>query len=77
MEKDGTFEVLPKKEVVGLQKEYNKLNKVLAGIREMHKLPSAIFIVDPFKEEIAIKVLHYCKILLSLHCPFRDFVLIS
>ena len=55
MEKDGTFEVLPKKEVVGLQKEYNKLNKVLAGIREMHKLPSAIFIVDPFKEEIAIK----------------------
>lgn len=55
MEKDGTFEVLPKKEVIGLQKEYDKLNTLLAGIRDMHKLPAAMFIVDPSKEEIAIK----------------------
>ena len=55
METDGTFEVLPKKEVIGLKKEYDKLNKVLCGIREMNKLPQAIYIVDPSKEEIAIK----------------------
>ncbi|HHU54390.1 MAG TPA: 30S ribosomal protein S2 [Mollicutes bacterium] len=55
MEKNGTFELLPKKEVVGLQKEYEKLNKVLGGIRDMHKLPAAMFVVDPSKEEIAIR----------------------
>ena len=55
MEKDGTFEVLPKKEVIKLKKEYDKLNKILCGIREMHKLPQALYIVDPSKEEIAIK----------------------
>lgn len=55
MEKDGVFEVLPKKEVIGLKKEYDKLNKVLCGIREMHKLPEAMFIVDPSKEYIAIR----------------------
>lgn len=55
MEKDGTFELLPKKEVIGLKKEYDKLNKLLCGIREMYKLPSALYIVDPSKEEIAIK----------------------
>lgn len=55
MEKDGTFEVLPKKEVIGLKKEYDKLNKLLCGIREMHKLPDALVIVDPSKEEIAIR----------------------
>lgn len=55
MEQDGTFELLPKKEVIGLKKEYEKLNKILCGIREMHKLPSAMFIVDPSKEEIAIR----------------------
>ena len=55
MEKDGTFDLLPKKEVIGLRKEYDKLNKLLCGIREMHKLPSAMFIVDPSKEDIAIK----------------------
>jgi small subunit ribosomal protein S2 len=54
MEKDGTFEVLPKKEVIGLRKEYDKLNTLLCGIREMHKLPSALVIVDPSKEDIAI-----------------------
>ncbi len=55
MEQDGTFDVLPKKEVIGLQKEYEKLNKVLCGIRDMHKLPAAMYIVDPSKEEIAIR----------------------
>ena len=55
MEKDGTFDLLPKKEVIGLKKEYEKLNKVLCGIRDMYKLPSALFIVDPSKEYIAIR----------------------
>ena len=55
MEKNGTFELLPKKEVVHIKKEYAKLNKLLAGIRDMYKLPQAMFIVDPSKEEIAIR----------------------
>ncbi len=55
MEADGTFDLLPKKEVVGLKKEYEKLNKILCGIRNMEKLPQAMFIVDPSKEEIAIR----------------------
>ncbi len=55
MEKNGVFEVLPKKEVIGLKKEYDKLNKVLCGIREMAKLPQAIIIVDPKKEINAIR----------------------
>ena len=55
MEKDGTFDKLPKKEVIGLKKEYEKLNKLLCGIREMNRLPQAMFIVDPSKEEIAIR----------------------
>jgi len=55
MEKDGTFDLLPKKEVIGLKKEYEKLNKILCGIREMDKLPQAMFIVDPSKEDIAIR----------------------
>lgn len=55
MEKDGTFDLLPKKEVVGIKKEYEKLNKILCGIREMHKIPDAMFVVDPSKEEIAIR----------------------
>jgi len=55
MEKDGTFEVLPKKEVIAIRKEYDKLNKYLCGIREMRKLPSALIVVDPKKEENAIR----------------------
>ena len=55
MEQDGTFELLPKKEVINIKKEYEKLNKNLRGIREMKKLPDALVIVDPRKEEIAIK----------------------
>ena len=55
MEQDGTFDLLPKKEVIGLKKEYEKLNKNLRGIRDMKKIPQALVIVDPKKEEIAIK----------------------
>ena len=55
METDGTFEKLPKKEVVGLKKEYDKLNKNLCGIREMDKLPQAVVIVDSTKEYNAIR----------------------
>ena len=55
MEQDGTFDLLPKKEVIGLKKEYAKLDKLLCGIRNMDKLPQAMFIVDPSKEEIAIR----------------------
>lgn len=55
MEEDGTFDILPKKEVIGIKKEYEKLNKYLRGIRKMKKIPEALIIVDPKKEEIAIK----------------------
>ena len=55
MEADGTFDLLPKKEVIGLKKEYAKLDNLLCGIREMNKLPQALYIVDPSKEEIAIR----------------------
>ena len=55
MEKDGTFEKLPKKEVIGLKKEYEKLNKNLCGIRAMEKLPQAVVIVYTTKEYNAIR----------------------
>ena len=58
METDGTFEALPKKEVIQIRKEYEKLNKNLRGIREMKRMPQAMVIVDPKKEEIAIKEAH-------------------
>ena len=54
MEQDGTFDVLPKKEVILLKKEMEKLEKNLGGIKEMDKLPGVIFLVDPKKERIAI-----------------------
>ena len=54
MEQDGTFEVLPKKEVILLKKEMEKLEKNLGGIKDMDKLPGVIFLVDPKKERIAI-----------------------
>ena len=54
MEADGTFDMLPKKEVIKLQGEIDKLEKFLGGIKEMHKIPGAIFIVDPRKERIAV-----------------------
>ena len=55
METNGTFEALPKKEVIQIKKEYEKLNKLLGGIREMEKLPQAMIIVDPKKEANAVK----------------------
>ena len=55
MEKDGSFDLLPKKEVIVLKKEYDKLNKVLCGIRNMDRLPNALIIVDPKKEINAIR----------------------
>ena len=55
MEKEGVFDVLPKKEVIGLKKEYEKLNKLLCGIRAMEKIPNAMIIVDPKKEYSAIR----------------------
>ena len=54
MEQDGTFEVLPKKEVILLKKEMEKLEKNLGGIKEMKELPGVMFIVDPKKERIGI-----------------------
>ena len=55
MESDGKFELLPKKEVAKIQKEYERLNKLLGGIREMDKLPKAIIVVDPRVEINAIR----------------------
>ena len=54
MQEDGTFDVLPKKEVIGLKKEMEKLEKNLGGIKNMETLPGVIFIVDPKKERTAI-----------------------
>ena len=54
MEEDGTFDRLPKKEVIKLQLEIEKLEKFLGGIKDMNKLPGALFIVDPRKERIAV-----------------------
>ena len=58
MEQDGTFEVLPKKEVIELKKELAKLQKNLGGIKDMKKIPDAIFVVDPKKERICVQEAH-------------------
>ena len=58
MSEDGTFDVLPKKEVIELKKEWEKLEKNLGGIKEMKKIPDAIFIVDPKKERICVQEAH-------------------
>lgn len=63
MEENGTFEVLPKKEVLGLRHEMEKLTKFLGGIKDMKKLPGALFIIDPRKEHIAVLEAH------KLHIP--------
>ena len=54
MQEDGTFELLPKKEVLKLEGEIERLEKFLGGIKDMPKLPAALFIVDPRKERIAV-----------------------
>ncbi len=58
MEADGTFDLLPKKEVIKLNLEIEKLEKFLGGIKEMKKLPGALFVVDPRKEKIAVSEAH-------------------
>ena len=58
MSEDGTFDVLPKKEVILIKKEWEKLEKNLGGIKDMKKLPDAIFVVDPKKERICIQEAH-------------------
>ncbi|MCC8060965.1 MAG: 30S ribosomal protein S2 [Clostridiales bacterium] len=55
MSEDGTFDVLPKKEVIALRKEWEKLERNLGGIKEMKRIPDAIFIVDPKKERICVQ----------------------
>jgi len=54
MEEDGTFDVLTKKEVLGLRHEMERLEKYLGGIKDMKRLPGALFVVDPRKERIAV-----------------------
>ena len=63
MSEDGTFDVLPKKEVIQLKKEWDKLEKNLGGIKDMKKIPGAIFVIDSKKEEIAVAEAH------KLHIP--------
>ena len=58
MEADGTFEVLPKKEVVKIKKEMEKLQKNIGGVKEMKRLPDMIFVLDPWKEHICILEAH-------------------
>ena len=58
MQEDGTFDVLPKKEVIALKKELEKLQKNLGGIKEMKRVPDAIFVVDPKKERICVQEAH-------------------
>ncbi len=58
MESDGIFELLPKKEVIKLNHEIEKLEKFLGGIKDMKKLPGALFIIDPRKEKIAVAEAH-------------------
>ncbi len=55
MEEDGVFEVLPKKEVIKLRHEAERLEKFLGGIKEMNRIPDVLFVVDPRKERIAVK----------------------
>ncbi len=58
MSEDGTFEVLPKKEVIQIKKEWEKLEKNLGGIKEMKRIPDCIFVVDPKKERICVQEAH-------------------
>ena len=62
MSEDGTFDVLPKKEVIQLKKEWDKLEKNIGGIKDMKKIPDAIFIIDPKKERICVKEAHSLNI---------------
>jgi len=76
MAQDGTFDVLPKKEVIGLKKEMEKLEKNLGGIKTMNEKPGLIFVVDPKKEHIAISEAHKLNIpvvgLVDTNCNPND-----
>jgi len=65
---DGTYDVLPKKEVIALNKELEKLHKNLGGIRDMKRIPDAIFVVDPKKEKICVQEAHALGITLIGIC---------
>ena len=58
MSEDGTFDVLPKKEVIAIKKEWEKLERNLGGIKSMTRIPDAIFVVDPKKERICVQEAH-------------------
>ena len=58
MAEDGTFDVLPKKEVIQIKKEWDKLERNLGGIKEMDRIPDCIFVVDPKKERICVQEAH-------------------
>ena len=62
MEQDGIFELLPKKEVIEIRKEWDHLEKFLGGIKDMPRIPDVIFIVDPRKERIAVQEAHKLNI---------------
>ena len=68
MSQDGTFDVLPKKEVIALKKEWEKLEKNLGEIKDMKKIPDAIFVVDPKKERICVQEAHNLGITLIGIC---------
>lgn len=68
MSQDGTFDVLPKKEVALLQKEWDKLERNLGGIKEMKRVPDVIFVVDPKKEHICVQEAHSLGITLVGIC---------
>ncbi|MBE5890575.1 MAG: 30S ribosomal protein S2 [Lachnospiraceae bacterium] len=68
MSEDGTFDVLPKKEVIALKKEWDKLEKNIGGIKEMKRIPDVIFVVDPKKERICIQEAHALGITLVGIC---------
>lgn len=57
MAEDGTFELLPKKEVIGLRHEMEKLEKYLGGIKDMPKMPGALFVIDPKKNALPLQKL--------------------
>ena len=71
MAEDGTFDVLPKKEVVNIKKEWDKLEKNLGGIKDMKRIPDAIFVVDPKKEKICVQEAHSLGITVNRYCRYK------
>ncbi len=77
MEEDGTFDVLPKKEVTQIKKEMEKLTKNLGGIKEMGGAPDMIFVVDPRKERICIQEAHALpEINFIFSFPYKPFFIV-